>query len=116
MERMTRDMNEIARKTQTETVSMKIITLVTLFFLPGTFISVGRIFSLTLMSTDVFQTNNDSREGPDPYAGLTPLQLYLASSLPLTTVTLLFWAAFHLYERQKEKEKKIWLDSAMLPV
>ncbi|KAL9632108.1 MAG: hypothetical protein Q9164_005518, partial [Protoblastenia rupestris] len=39
MEKMTKDMNEIARKTKSETVSMKIITLVTLFFLPGTFIS-----------------------------------------------------------------------------
>lgn len=40
METMTRDMHEIARKTKQETVSMRIITLVTLFFLPGTFISV----------------------------------------------------------------------------
>ena len=39
---MTEDMNDIARKTKIETVSMKVITLVTLFFLPGTFISVGR--------------------------------------------------------------------------
>ena len=37
---MTRDMNDIARKTKIETVSMKVITVVTLFFLPGTFISV----------------------------------------------------------------------------
>lgn len=37
---MTKDMNEIARKTKIETVSMKVITVVTLFFLPGTFISV----------------------------------------------------------------------------
>ena len=41
---MTEDMNDIARKTKVETVSMKVITLVTLFFLPGTFISVGRFF------------------------------------------------------------------------
>ena len=42
---MTEDMNDIARKTKIETVSMKVITLVTLFFLPGTFISVGHISS-----------------------------------------------------------------------
>lgn len=46
MSKMTEDMNDIARKTKIETVSMKVITLVTLFFLPGTFISVGRIFLL----------------------------------------------------------------------
>jgi hypothetical protein len=40
MEGMTGKMHEIAIKTQQETVSMRIITLVTLFFLPGTFISV----------------------------------------------------------------------------
>ena len=38
---ITREMNEIAKKTEQETVSMRIITLVTLFFLPGTFVSVG---------------------------------------------------------------------------
>lgn len=53
---MTEDMNDIARKTKIETVSMKVITLVTLFFLPGTYISVGRTFlsvSLVLYSTAV---------------------------------------------------------------
>lgn len=41
MEVMTERMHEIAIKTKQETVSMRIITLVTLFFLPGTFISVS---------------------------------------------------------------------------
>ena len=37
---LTKEMRWIARKTLDDTVSMKIITIVTLFFLPGTFISV----------------------------------------------------------------------------
>lgn len=41
VEAMTREMHAIAHKTKLETVSMRIITLVTLFFLPGTFISVS---------------------------------------------------------------------------
>lgn len=41
---MTEDMNDIARKTKVETVSMKVITLVTMFFLPGTFISVSHLW------------------------------------------------------------------------
>jgi len=41
MESMTSEMSEIARKTKQETVLMRIITLITLFFLPGTFISVS---------------------------------------------------------------------------
>ncbi len=40
MESITQDMHELARKTKQETVSVRIMTLVTLFFLPGTFISV----------------------------------------------------------------------------
>lgn len=40
MESITVQMHKIAVKTEKETISMRIITLVTLFFLPGTFISV----------------------------------------------------------------------------
>ncbi|KAL8934993.1 MAG: hypothetical protein Q9211_004938 [Gyalolechia sp. 1 TL-2023] len=96
---MTEDMNEIARKTKIETVSMKVITLVTLFFLPGTFIS-------TLMSTDIFQQDYNGRRQSNPYAHLNPVQIYLALSLPLTVVTLLFWAAIHSWEMRREKQKE----------
>lgn len=45
MEAMTEAMHHIAVKTKQETVSMRVITLVTLFFLPGTFISVSYLSS-----------------------------------------------------------------------
>jgi hypothetical protein len=51
MELMTKDMHIIALKTKSETVSMRIITLVTLFFLPGTFISVS------ISATNLFIAN-----------------------------------------------------------
>ncbi|KAI4210643.1 MAG: hypothetical protein LQ351_006522 [Letrouitia transgressa] len=100
---MTEDMNDIARKTKIETVSMKVITVVTLFFLPGTFIS-------TLMSTAIFQPsasneNTAQHPGPNPYAHLSPLQVYLAISLPLTFVTIVVWAFLHWIEKRKEKIK-----------
>ncbi|KAL8840888.1 MAG: hypothetical protein Q9170_001152 [Blastenia crenularia] len=98
MVRMTEDMNDIARKTKIETVSMKAITLVTLCFLPGTFIS-------TLMSTDVFQLDHSGRPGADPYQHLSPWQIYLAISLPLTVFTVLIWAAFHFWEKRREQQK-----------
>lgn len=41
MIRMTYAMHAIAQTTKLETVSMRIITLVTLIYLPGTFVSVG---------------------------------------------------------------------------
>jgi hypothetical protein len=44
---LTLDMHEIAQKTKRETVSMRVITSVTLFFLPATFMAV----SLTHRST-----------------------------------------------------------------
>ena len=51
MEKVTEDMSLIARETKTETVSMKIITLVTLFFLPGTFVAVSILLLLYLVSS-----------------------------------------------------------------
>ncbi len=45
MEKMTAHMQRIAAKTEQETVSMKVVTYVTLFFLPGTFVSVSSCHS-----------------------------------------------------------------------
>ena len=47
MEGMTLKMQGIAEKTLIDTASMKTITTVTLFFLPGTFISVRSSLSLS---------------------------------------------------------------------
>jgi len=41
MEVMTDKMQDLAMKTKQETVSMRVITTVTLFFLPATFIAVS---------------------------------------------------------------------------
>lgn len=41
MELLTREMRAIATKTEAETIFMRIVTLVTLFFLPGTFVAVS---------------------------------------------------------------------------
>ena len=57
------------------------------------------------MSTEIFQSDSNNNQGPDPYAHLSPLQLYLVASLPLTFVTILVWAALHWLEKHKEKLK-----------
>ena len=60
------------------------------------------------MSTAIFQSSgNDNMKhpGPDPYAHLSPLQLYLAASLPLTFVTIIVWAVLHWMEKHKETVK-----------
>jgi hypothetical protein len=41
MENVTNFMKDVALKTESETVFMRIITVITLFFLPGTFVSVS---------------------------------------------------------------------------
>jgi hypothetical protein len=51
MEQMTSRMEDIALKTEEETVSMRIVTYVTLVFLPGTFVSVRKHIIITLRST-----------------------------------------------------------------
>lgn len=91
MEKITDAMFEIAKKTQKETVSMKIITLVTLFFLPGTFIS-------TIMSTDIIKFDNNAKEYQ-----WGALNLYMAVTVPFMVVTFGTWYALYLWAARKEK-------------
>lgn len=95
MERMTIEMNDIAKKTKQETVSMRVITTVTLFFLPATFIAVctpatdrrpiAKI-SQTFMSTDILKFEDDRQNFQ-----VKGLMTYLAIALPLTVLTFVAW-------------------------
>lgn len=58
------------------------------------------------MSTEIFQSDYTGPQRPNPYAYLNPVQIYFALSLPLTVITLLFWAGFHFWEMRNEKQKK----------
>ncbi|KAI0811820.1 hypothetical protein GGR55DRAFT_641971 [Xylaria sp. FL0064] len=116
MELMTKDMHQstlqmesIAGKTEKETSSMHIITLVTLLFLPGTFVAVR--YALPTIRKEVnrnLTTNNqtflgagfyqwpdsdDASEIPN-YPIWRPEYFYLFAkiSFPLMALTLLFWA------------------------
>ncbi|KAF2793633.1 hypothetical protein K505DRAFT_243993 [Melanomma pulvis-pyrius CBS 109.77] len=79
METMTIDMHDIAQKTKKETVSMRVITSVTLFFLPSTFIA-------TFMSTDILRFSNGTQNFE-----LRGLKIYLELALPITALTFLAW-------------------------
>ena len=52
MEGMTDGMKALVYKTGSDTASMKIITIVTLFFLPGTFIAVRYFTTFDLYSSN----------------------------------------------------------------
>ncbi|ETN36375.1 uncharacterized protein HMPREF1541_08652 [Cyphellophora europaea CBS 101466] len=84
MERITEEMSEVSRKTQKDTVSMRIITIITLIFLPGTFIS-------TLMSTDIIRFSSDGGGPPSRVFSKKALDLFLIICLPLMFVTLMAW-------------------------
>ncbi|KAG8534331.1 uncharacterized protein KY384_001175 [Bacidia gigantensis] len=91
MERMADEMNHIARKTRTETVSMK-----------------------TLMSTDVFQDHESGSSAGSPYNNLNPLQFYFTLSVPLTVLTLLVWACLYQFEiRRAQMEEGKFIASKM---
>ena len=61
MKHMTYEMKHIARQTKTDTVSVKIITVVTLFFLPETFISVCLFVFFSLVSYEfILHTKQDT--------------------------------------------------------
>lgn len=95
MEFMTKDMHIIAQKTKQETVSMRIITLVTLFFLPGTFIS-------TIMSTDIVRFEKDNAGKSSKIFQLGAIQLYLAITLPLTFLVFVAWYGVYWWVDKKE--------------
>jgi len=99
MEVMTREMHVLARKTTQETVSMRIITLVTLFFLPGTFIS-------TIMSTDIvkFEINSDGQSREIFQAGA--LQLFITICFPLMAVTFVAWYGVYWWVNRKDERKR----------
>merc|ERR1711939_223507 len=95
MESMTVEMRELAVKTKQETVSMRIITLVTLFFLPGTFIS-------TLMSTDIVRFDH-SKE----MFSMAALKLFLAISLPMMFLTFVAWYAVYWYVNNRARFQRL---------
>lgn len=101
MEQMTSRMEDIAIKTEEETVSMRIVTYVTLFFLPGTFVSVRytyykacyhHLFSnnivQTVMSTDILQYSTDNSVQTETVS-LGALKTWIAMTLPLMMITFL---------------------------
>ncbi|QDS71141.1 hypothetical protein FKW77_009924 [Venturia effusa] len=85
MQILTEEMHALAFKTQREAVSMKIITLVTLFFLPATFIA-------SLMNTTIVQWKSDEQTGETSQVfQWLALKFFLYTVLPLTASTFCAW-------------------------
>lgn len=114
MEDMTAVTYRIALKTEKETVAMKIVTLVTLLFLPATFVSVSfpprkRCFisdlsNQTLMSTDIVKfTTDDTPDKPHKVFSLGALQLFFAVCVPLMIVTCAGWWLWSRYVNARSR-------------
>ncbi|KAI9671709.1 MAG: hypothetical protein M1831_003237 [Alyxoria varia] len=109
MEDMTALTLRIAIKTEKETVAMKLITLVTLLFLPATFVS-------TLMSTDIVKFPVDesapvSQQKPHRIFSLGALQLFFTICVPLMIVTLVGWALWnHIVKRRAQRRYEKWAE------
>jgi len=118
MEQMTSRMEDIALKTEEETVSMRIVTYVTLFFLPGTFVSVRSVLSSlsqsltyvqTVMSTDIlkYSANNGMQTAT---FSLGALKIWIAMTLLLMIMTFLSSCLIRRRENQKSRRRRNKLD------
>jgi hypothetical protein len=102
MEVMTISMEAIAKKTERETILIRIITVVTLLFLPATYVS-------TLMSTDIIHYQNENGGTVRTFIP-EALKFYFAITIPLTILTLICAYLFRWREHYKVKKRDegIW--------
>jgi hypothetical protein len=109
-------MHQLAEKTKREAVSMRIITLVTLFFLPGTFISVGLCKSQrcgstdlsrqTLMSSGVVSFQRTDSGVIEKIVSGGAIQVFLFCTLPLMVITFAAWGVIYQWSKRQEKKAR----------
>ncbi|KAI2621256.1 hypothetical protein GGR54DRAFT_94494 [Hypoxylon sp. NC1633] len=116
MEVMTLKMHDIAVRTEQETVSMHVITVFTLIFLPGTFIAVWTLvprlrrhiltWCQTLFSSGVIHWDDDGSLGTDWVLRQGGLRLFFSISLPMMVIIVTAWLLLYLYMRRKRQQEK----------
>ncbi|KAI8624440.1 hypothetical protein F5Y19DRAFT_315367 [Xylariaceae sp. FL1651] len=95
-EKLSSTMWRQAEKTSQEAIAMRIITVITLLYLPPTFVST--VFSTEIVSYQ----REDGSVITESYSPLA-LQRWLAVSLPLTLVTVLAALGWYWHERRHVK-------------
>lgn len=110
MEIMTKSMKKVAEKTAIQTSSMHIITLVTLFFLPATFVAVrlsGSLLSFavwmesltsdqTFFSSGAFQWDQNDADGSSmPFWKPKFFALFSFICFPMTGAIICVWWAIY---------------------
>lgn len=121
MEMLTTSMHRVGNLSQKEAIAMRIVTVVTLIYLPATFVSVSlSLFPSkfpiayspkTLFSTDIVKYQDQGNGGTvDPlgnaYVSFSSLALvrWIQVTLPLTALTLAlgYWA-FKMADRKRKR-------------
>lgn len=115
---MTERMHEVALKTGHQTVSMHMITIFTLLFLPGTFLAVSLLRLLytvtSLMNRQTFFSSGILRwyDEEDELANSTyswtterdRLLLYLEILIPMTALIIIGWLVLCFMSKDKDKD------------
>ncbi|KAI1870993.1 hypothetical protein JX265_006033 [Neoarthrinium moseri] len=92
-----------AERTSYEAIAMRVITVITLLYLPPTFVS-------TLFSTDIVKYQGENGDaGQDLFSSLA-LERFLEVSLPLMLLTLAVAFGWMWYERSNGKKKVSMLE------
>ncbi len=122
MEDLTEKMHSIAVKTEQETISMHVITIFTLIFLPGTFLAVRLIapqllsdtFTATLtlwqtfFSSGVLNWNDEGLLESEWVLRPDALRLFMKICLPLMVVIIAGWSLMYILVRRKNNEAKVY--------
>jgi len=129
VERLTQDMGVIAAKTERETASMHVITLVTLIFLPGTFVAV-RFFrrdalaamlfltprdpTQTVFGSGLFQWDQNHPEMPFPMWKQEYFNLFAKICFPMMFGIILFWCVYYAWITWRDQRDRVKDDEEML--
>ena len=100
MEDMTEDMQKLTRKTAVETVLMRIITIVTVLFLPATFVS-------TMMSANIITFKPQDWSISAGSTSLGAVKFFLCLTLSLMAATLGAGFILFLYEADRPSDAAV---------
>ncbi|KAI0020698.1 hypothetical protein F4780DRAFT_360551 [Xylariomycetidae sp. FL0641] len=137
MEKWTEQMHSIAVKTAQETVSMHVITIFTLIFLPGTFIAVRLLappslfqrpltaaltWAQTFFSSGVLNWNDQGMLDSDWVFRSKALRLFLAICLPMMAIIIAGWMFMYWLVRRRnpgpstDKQDMAVAEKGLLPL
>lgn len=121
MEAVTLSSHNIAKKTESKTASMHIITLFTLLFLPGTFMAVRAALSSlgdrrtpstraftgadinseqTFFSTPIFEGSGESKGWTTNWE---LLHMFFKISFPIMALTVMIWGLYMYITKRKPR-------------